>query len=365
MLPRFGLHALFLAALPVLPIGPAAAQTLSHIQTAEQVAPRVHVLRQPERTFAGVIGNVVVIEQSDGVVLVDTGATYGVGKRVVAHVKAITRLPVKAVIFTHWHSDHPGGIAAIRAEWPAARIISTVRTREHMETETMGGLKREPSPEFEAARIDGLKKAIAQFRESAADASLPATVRAEWADAATATEARIGDVAGTYLILPDTVFTDSYRIDDKDVPVEIRFLGAANTDGDAIVWLPRQRVLAAGDAVVAPIPYMFNVKPSEMVRTLARIDAYDFAVLVPGHGTPMRDHRYLRQLIAFTDAVRKQVTPLAAGTPLEEVGAKTDFSAERRAFAGGDAWLSIWFTDYALDPLIESAWREARGEPAK
>ena len=57
--------------------------------------------------FIDPIGNVVVVEQSDGLVLLDSGGSFGSGERVVAMIRGISPKPVKAVVISHWHSDHP------------------------------------------------------------------------------------------------------------------------------------------------------------------------------------------------------------------------------------------------------------------
>ena len=43
-------------------------------------------------------------------------------------------------------------------------------------------------------------------------------------------------------------------IPDRDVPVDMLYLGRANTEGDAIAWLPKQKIVATGDIVVSPYP---------------------------------------------------------------------------------------------------------------
>lgn len=54
-------------------------------------------------------------------------------------------------------------------------------------------------------------------------------------------------------------------------------IGKANTDGDAVVWLPRQRVVASGDIIVHPVPYAAHSFPSErdvlwrFARVLSRL----------------------------------------------------------------------------------------------
>ena len=143
------------AALALFAAAPACAQPVEgHLQKAERVTERVHVMRQPDRIWSAVVGNVTIIEQSDGVVLVDTGGTPGEGERVAAQVKAMTAKPVKAVAITHWHNDHPLGLSAILTHWPQARVIAspgTVTGMTKVMAKNVGLLK--PDPALDTARL--------------------------------------------------------------------------------------------------------------------------------------------------------------------------------------------------------------------
>lgn len=340
----------------------APARTAGHIQQRHNIAPGVDVLIQPT-AFAGVVGNVTIIQQSDGVVLVDTGSSYGGGARVVAQVRAITDLPVKAVIITHWHNDHPLGLAAILDAWPNAEIIATDATRAAMEAGRLN-VPREASDHYAQTRIGQLQQAIDGMRENTTNPELSERERAEWAIIVEETPQRFPDQAGTHLVLPTRTFTDRYVIADATNPVEALFLGRANTDGDAVIWLPRQRILIAGDIVVAPVPYMFSMYPSDHIATLQRIEAMAPRLIVPGHGPVLSDFAYLDKTIALIRDAQAQIAPHArASATLEEARAHTDFRTQISAFAGDDPWLAYWFENYTLAPLLDSVYREARGEP--
>lgn len=346
------------------PIGPVPEN--GYLPVVERVADNVHVVRQSLPNFAGVVGNVAIIEQSDSIVLVDSGVSHGWGVRVVEAVRRISRKPVSAVVITHWHGDHPLGLTAIREAWPDVEIISTVATRDRISTEDNGvpAVPRQRDLEYEAQRVATLEGYAEGVLATANDASLSAEERAGWARARSALPIRAADVPGTYVIVPNRTFTDSLTLPDRQTPVEIRFEGRANTEGDAIVWLPHQRVLIAGDIVVWPIPYNFNIQVEDNIRTLERLRAYDFATVVPGHGVVLRDKTYLDRLIAFNRDVQTQTAALAAqGLSLEDVTARVELETHARAFAGDDPWLRVWFRDYAANPLIESAYQEANGAP--
>lgn len=334
-----------------------------YLQIAERVAPGVHVLRQAAPNFAGVIGNVTVIEQSDGLVLIDSGSSHGVGQRVVQLVRSISARPVKAVVITHWHNDHPLGLSAILAAWPNADIIAHSAAAADLEAGRTS-VPRAASADYDAQRVRSLTEAYDAIQANEAAQAATPEERAGWARALAARDLRLTDVAGTHLILPRRTFTDCLTLPDRERPVELMFLGRANTSGDISAWLPRQRVLVAGDAVVEPVPYMFSAYPAEMLAVFDRMRALRYRVLIPGHGAPLRDAAYLDRLGGLVREVRRQVAPLARdNVPLDQIAARTDFAAQRRLFSGGDPWLAYWFDRYSLTPLIASVHAEARGEP--
>jgi glyoxylase-like metal-dependent hydrolase (beta-lactamase superfamily II) len=294
---------------------------------------------------------------------VDAGVSHGSGVRIVELVKSISPKPVKTVVLTHWHGDHFLGLSAIVATWPQADIIAHQQTAADMDAR-LKQFPREPSTAYEAERIRSLGAVLADLETTIVRAPSPEE-RAGWRAALINNrELRLADVAGTHLVMPRRTFTDTLTLPDASVPVELIFLGRANTSGDISAWLPRQRVLIAGDAVVEPIPFMFNVYPSEMLQVYQRMREMNYRVLVPGHGVPQRDRAYLDRLSGLVRAVQAQVEPLARqGVILDSIPGRTDFARERRRFAGNDRWLSYWFDQYALTPLIESVYQEARGEP--
>ncbi len=109
-----------------------------YVYEAQRLTPRVHVIAQPRPFHLQPLGNVTVIEQRTGLVLVDAGGSRGSGERVVSLVREISPKPVTAVVLTHWHGDHVLGAAAIHRAWPAAQLIATERTRDHL----LGALMR-------------------------------------------------------------------------------------------------------------------------------------------------------------------------------------------------------------------------------
>jgi glyoxylase-like metal-dependent hydrolase (beta-lactamase superfamily II) len=333
---------------------PAQAKQVFARQT-ETVTGRAHLIFKADGTTPPFEGNVTVIEQQQGLVVVDAGGSPPSGEAVVGEIRKISPKPVHYLIYTHYHGDHNLGAGAFRAAWPHCVIISTAATRADMTGDPMA---------YVATYAKSYSDMADTAAQAARDARLPEPVRAGWTRTAKAGPGMVAGYAGMGVYPADVTFTDRLSLPDEAAPVEVLFLGRGNTDGDAVVWAPRQRLLASGDLVVAPIPYAAHTYPGEWIATLRKLDAFDYAFLVPGHGAVQTDHAYVGKVIAALEAVRAQVGPLAkANVPLAEVRKRVDLAAMKASFTGGDPWLSLLIDAVFTGDLVSNAYKEARGEP--
>ena len=320
------------------------------MEVAVSVAPGIHVFHAPLGFGPVPLANEMLIEQRDGLVLVDAGKTRGAGERIVALIRSISPKPVKAVIITHWHQDHVMGLGPIVEAWPHAVIVSSERTRQHILTDdSYRGSPHALSATAarDARRAVALTAYATEYDPHIRDAALSAEERRGWASVVGVLKQRIADERGTYLVVPTVTFTDRYGINDPESPIEARYIGSSHTDGDIVVWAPRQRVVAVGDMVVVPIPYG-GTNLLDWPSTLANLKRLRPAVIVPGHGPAQADTRYVDQMIAALLEMRAKVMPLIGGASLtdDQVVAKVDLSEVRRKFAGDDRWLGYWFDQY-------------------
>jgi glyoxylase-like metal-dependent hydrolase (beta-lactamase superfamily II) len=358
----FGVAAVANAADPAPPLP---TEQDGYFQTIARVVDGVWLIAQPQPFHVQPIGNVVVIEQSDGLVLVDGGGSPGAGRRIVELVRSVSEKPVKAVAITHWHGDHVLGVSSIAQAWPDVEIIASDITDAHLRGRSMKAYpKGAPDAAFQAAfdrRLDGME---AFLRDALAKPGLAARERAGFeASQRLLAQYRI-DTRDLVLALPTRTFVDSLRLDDATHPVELRHPGRGNTDGDLIAWLPRQRVMATGDLVVAPIPFGFNSYPAQWQRTLRAMQAQRPAIWIPGHGAAMHDDDYVTRLVDLIAHARDAVATLVEqGATKDEATRRVDLSADRMRFAGDDPWLARWFDRYWTQPFVDAAYREAKGEP--
>jgi glyoxylase-like metal-dependent hydrolase (beta-lactamase superfamily II) len=179
-----------------------------------------------------------------------------------------------------------------------------------------------------------------------------------------ALEQRQADLATVVYQPPTLMFTDKIDIDLGNRDVQVRHLGRGNTPGDAIVYLPREKILVAGDLLVYPIPYTYDGYPAEWSQTLEKMSQLDFDTIVPGHGPVLHGKTYLNLVTdMFSSAVEQMHARIRQiGHPgfhsLDDVKDSVYLASFRPKFAGDDKDLEAEFDDMTTH-LIKITFNEA------
>jgi glyoxylase-like metal-dependent hydrolase (beta-lactamase superfamily II) len=105
------------------------------------------------------------------------------------------------------------------------------------------------------------------------------------------------------LTMPDLTFSRELSIFLGDREVQVRWLGRGHTAGDAVVWLPGERLLFAGDLVEADAaPYMGDAFVQDWAgATLDAVRELGAETIVPGRG-PAVPGRSAEEAISSTRA---------------------------------------------------------------
>jgi glyoxylase-like metal-dependent hydrolase (beta-lactamase superfamily II) len=315
------------------------------------VKPGIYLLRRPDPLRQPVEGNVTFIVNEQDVVVVDGGGSPLAATNAIKLIRSVTDKPVSTLINTHWHGDHNFGNQVYRATFPAIRIISQENTYRNMTGDAMSYVKTYPKQ---------IQDYIHELEDAGAKKSLSAGATQMLADLRTMYQA----LDGIEVTPADTTFDDRLTLHRGSRDIEVRHFGKANTDGDAAVWLPQDKVLVSGDIVVLPIPYGIGSYPREWIAALQAIRALPFDTLVPGHGDVQHDRASIDQLISLLAAVREQVGALVAkGLDLEATRKALDSSSFAAAYTLNDPLRQQLFNAWWVQPIARSAWLEARGEP--
>lgn len=220
--------------------------------------------RQPD-------GNTVLLDAPEGLILVDTGRHPEHVAAVLAYARARGR-PIAAIVNSHWHLDHSGQNAAVRAAYPRARL-------------------------YASRAVEGALATFLPKSRAAAEAFL-ATGKA---DASTAADIRLDIAAVEHpdALRPTRPVERSRRLRVAGRPLEVNLARFAATEGDVWLYDPDRRLVVAGDLVVAMVPFMDTACPEGWRKALGEIAARPFRTLVPGHGAPMDRAQFLAWRSAF------------------------------------------------------------------
>jgi len=160
------------------------------------------------------------------------------------------------------------------------------------------------------------------------------------------------------------LFDHDFSVDIGNREVRVKFLGRGNTGGDAVAYLPKEKIVVAGDLVAYPIPNTVDGYPSEWIQTLQDLAQLDADTIVPGHGAILHDKTYiflLRDLMKSAvdqmNAKLKDSFPAMFQT-FDDVKGKVDLTPFRQRFAGTDKDLSAAFDDMAAN-LVKVVFEEA------
>lgn len=185
--------------------------------------------------------NIGVVVGTDGVLVVDTRASHRQGQELADELPAITDLPVRWVVNTHWHWDHTFGNQVFRrAEIWGHELCATALS----------------------SRGEEMKSAAREW--------LPAEAHAE--------------IEAVEIVPPVKTFSDRASVN-IGRSVELTYHGFGHTDADIVVRVPDADVAFFGDLIEEGAPPAFgDSHPVAWPLTLILARKDSPATIVPGHG---------------------------------------------------------------------------------
>ena len=323
----------------------------------KQLAPGVYAaVRHVE---AGTLdGNTMFIINDADVVVVDAGVYPTSARQMIAEIRKLTSKPVRYVINTHWHGDHVMGNQAYREAFPGVEIVSHPATRGQF----ILNLPLEKLVPAYRAEIANIQKKLDSGKDSDGK-PLTAARRKHIELAKSDFEFWIKDANA--IPLPTMTLADSLVLHRGDRTIEVKCLGKGHTDGDLVVYLPKERIVATGDLVVHPIPFGGSQYLREWPATLRALKRLNAATIVPGHGEIQSGWTYVDRQIALFESTWEQVKKAVdAGADLEATRKAVNGDALSKAFGATSPEARDEFDYTYLDSAIESAFKALRPDSA-
>ncbi len=311
-----------LAMLIASPVVPVAAQSTSPPAGATYVGEAFAFRKVADGVWfavgTGVVSaesNHAIVELGDEVLLVDAGTSPAAAWALLHELPRVTSKPVRHLVITHMHYDHahgsqsfPRGVAIIGSEYTRA-MLAAGKSVEHP---TAVGNRN-----FSNTQIQNLTKALDTATTAASRTDIAAR-RAVW-------DNYLASLATLTPIAPNVTLSQRLTIVRGGREVQVIFPGRAHTDGDLVVWLPKERVLVTGDLLQPNVPYMGDGYLKDWANVLDSIIAMRPAVVLPGHGDEIRDMAVVERLRDYmraiwtqcADAKAKGLTPEQAAAALD------------------------------------------------
>lgn len=217
----------------------------------------------PNKENGGYMNNNLVIIGDQGVVLVDAGSHRAVAEHIGKAIERITSKPVTHILVTHHHGDHHLGSVA----FPDAKIVSSDYCARQIQDNGRG-------------MVAAMKRMTGLY------------------------------IADEPRVPSETMPQNARRtLQLNGVNLELITPQTAHTDGDMMVWLPDDRVLASGDILVHAInPNFVDGNLKKWIAVVDDILKMPIATVMPGHGALMQrqDVEHFRTIIAdFYKAVEE------------------------------------------------------------
>ena len=287
----------------------------------EKVAEGVYYATATGSTTIG--SNAVVIVNEDDVLLVDPGITPAAASTFIADVKTLTPKPIKYVVDTHYHYDHAFGNQVFG---PDVTIIGHDTTRRRLTGP--GSLKERTyltnGTAAIANRFTQLKNQIA----AAADPQQRAILERQLA----IHQLYADEQAKIRPTPPNATLSRDMTLHRGSREIQIRFFGRAHTDGDIVVFLPKERMIATGDLITSGLSYTGDAFIEEWPATLEGVLSLEFDTVLPGHGTVFKGKDHIRNLQAYWRDFYQQATALRKqGVAPEEAAKRIDLSTHAMA----------------------------------
>lgn len=276
--------------------------TKTFASRADLIPKKTSFTRLSEHAFAYTAEgdpNSGVIVGDNAALVVDTTATPAMAQHLIAEIRRVTDKPIKYVVLSHYHAVRVLGASAYTTEG-AQEVIASRGTYE---------LIRERGAQDMQSEIERFPRLF---------------------DA-------VETVPG--LTWPTFVFDRELTLFLGQLEVQIKHVGMGHTQGDTIVWLPREKVLFSGDLVeYGAAAYTGDAHLAQWPATLEVLRGLAPEKLVPGRGPALMNNADANRAIDYTKSFVQTLYSAAR----ESVSAGHDL---RQAFAHARSKMDPLFAD--------------------
>ncbi|MEK3900088.1 MBL fold metallo-hydrolase [Paenibacillus sp. FSL R7-0179] len=268
---------------------------------------------------SGSLGNAAIIDLGDLTVVVDTTNLPNSAALLRHTAEQLTNKPVKYVVNTHFHGDHVNG----NQEFMNSELISTVWTRDLLAD--MGEVNIDAMQQNIRKLITSLQHERSQPRDPHMLTEIDYDLSVQ--------HALYDTIPSLRRVVPTITFDDKLVIRGTKRTIEVLSYGGGHSLSDAVVYVPEERTLIAGDLVSAKtIPVIPYGNPYAWIRILKRMQQdLKIDTVVPGHGDISNSDR-------ITDVIRFLEKMIAYVAGAVKSGQSESYWLEQGVLKGYEDW---------------------------
>ena len=238
--------------------------------------------------------NTVMVVGRDGVIIVDTMESVDAAKSALAEFRKITDKPVKAIVYTHNHSDHTMGVKAFTSEEDVRAGKVAIYAHETMMNTVISNASV-------IAPILGLRSAytFGVMLEVGPEGKIHQGLGPQMVFGARS------------FIAPTKTFKDSLDVEIAGVKMRLIY-APSETDDEIIVWLPEQKLLQTAEVIQGEtFPNVHTLRgtayrdPVKWFKTIDMMRRLQPEHIAPSHGRPMSGKDKIEDMLtAYRDAIQ-------------------------------------------------------------
>lgn len=249
------------------------------------------------------VSNIGMIEGETGIIIIDAGMSPVRMEKLLLEFRKITDKPIKAIIVTHGHGDHFGGIQAFIDEGSNPQVWG----RESALGNNVGF-----NIEARAGKEAGLTYANVRGGRQAG-IILPDSLHINNGVAPRPDKQRTMFTRGieTAEFTPTHFFTEQRKqIEIDGVKIEMA-AATGETYDNMYVWLPEQKILFCGDSYYKSFPNLYTIRGSQYrdvqswYRSIGTMRDEGAEYLLPGHTRPVIGKSEVKETLSnYHDAIK-------------------------------------------------------------
>ncbi|XP_061166348.1 linear primary-alkylsulfatase-like [Saccostrea echinata] len=239
------------------------------------------------------LGNAIMVIAPDGLIIVDVTESSLAAKEILTEFRKITKKPIKAIIYTHHHTDHIGGV---------------------------GGFIEDPSNLPDIWAHEQLPQEIRKFHTTAYGAKFKRSMRQfgtfvtkdKFQNAGIGIQLNYGkDKDSMGLILPNKLLRDM-EMDINIAGLDVRLLKIPGETSDQIgLWIPSFQAFMCADDVYRAFPNIYTIRgapardPVDWYTSVQRMLDLEPEYLVPSHTQPIIGKENVRGVLeVYRDGIQ-------------------------------------------------------------